>query len=229
MAPPNQTGEEIVVFDLDGTLLNTAPDLVRAVNHVLEMTGGSPIDVNVMSPFISLGGRAMIKAGLEMCKLDSSDAQVEKLFPLFVAYYRKNIAIETQPFDGLIDELNRLEALGYRLAVCTNKLEALALPLLKALELDERFHAITGRDTFPVYKPDPRHLLGTIARAGGDPTRAVMVGDSITDVKTAKAAGIPVVGVTFGYSDVPIIELGCDAVISHYDQMPDALKELAKL
>ncbi|MEO1608491.1 MAG: phosphoglycolate phosphatase [Pseudomonadota bacterium] len=215
-----------IVFDLDGTLLDTAPDLINAVNHVLEMEGGRPVDASVLRPVISGGGRALLKSGLQKNGLDYSEAELSRLLEHFIAHYRENIAVLSKPFPGLIAELDRLAVLGCKLCVCTNKLEELAWPLLAALELTERFDAITGRDTFPVYKPDPRHLLGTIARCGGDPTHAVMLGDSNTDVKTAKAAGIPVIGVTFGYTDIPIAELGCDAVISHYDQLPDALAGL---
>ena len=217
-----------IVFDLDGTLLDTAPDLIAAVNHIIQMAGGAPVDVQSMRPMISFGGREMIKAGLIRNRLNASDDELHRLMPQFLGYYRENIAVSTQPFPGLLEEIDRLAGLGYKLAVCTNKLEALAMPLLAALDLSGRFDAITGRDTFPVHKPDPRHLLGTIARAGGDPARAVMIGDSNTDVQTAKAAGIPVVGVTFGYTDIPITELDCDAVISHYDQLSDALEGIIR-
>ncbi len=213
-----------VVFDLDGTLLDTAPDLIAAVNHIIQIAGGKPIDAEHLRPIISLGGREMIKEGLKHNGLNHSDDELYRRLPQFIAYYRENIAVLTKPFPGLLQKLDRLAALGCKLAVCTNKLESLALSLLTQPELANRFDAITGRDTFPVYKPDPRHLLGTIARTGGDPTQAIMIGDSNTDVKTAKAAGIPVVGVTFGYTDTPITELGCDAVISHYNQLANALE-----
>jgi len=222
----NTGNSPTIVFDLDGTLLDTAPDLILAVNKVLEQVGCRPVEVSAMRPVISLGGREMIKFGLQQNGLAHSDAQLSELYLQFVAYYRENIAVETKPFPGLLSELDRLAGLGCRLAVCTNKLYALAWPLLAEMKLTERFNTVTGRDTFPVYKPDPRHLLATIARAGGKSDNAVMIGDSNTDVKTAKAAGIPVVGVTFGYTDVPITQLGCDAVISHYDQLPDALEQV---
>jgi phosphoglycolate phosphatase len=212
-----------VVFDLDGTLFETAPDLIAAVNHTLALAGGEPVAVEEMRPVVSFGGREMIRAGLKQNAMNADDAAVDELFPEFVAYYSRNIAVHTRPFPGLLAELDRLADSGRKLAVCTNKLEGLTWPLLSALGLDKRFAAVTGRDTFPVCKPDPRHLLGTIAKAGGDPTNAVMIGDSNTDVKTAKAAGIPVVGVTFGYTDIPITELGCDGVISHYDELAGTL------
>ncbi len=217
----------IVVFDLDGTLFDTAPDLIAAVNHAVALAGGVPAAPDVLRPVVSFGGREMIRAGLKLSGLDHADPAVDELFPEFVHYYSRNIAVHTVPFPGLLPELDRLQARGVLLAVCTNKLAGLTWPLLAELGLNHRFGAVTGRDSFPVHKPDPRHLLGTIARAGGNPTRAVMIGDSNTDVLTAKSAGVPVVGVTFGYTDVPVSELDCDAVISHYDQLASALPTLA--
>jgi phosphoglycolate phosphatase len=125
-----------------------------------------------------------------------------------------------------VEALDALEGRGYRLAVCTNKVEAHSRLLLEALGVAGRFAAICGRDTFASFKPDPRHLTLTIAQAGGDPARAVMVGDSRTDIATAKAAGIPVVAVTFGYTDTPVEELEPDIVIDHYDRLADAIARL---
>ncbi|MEM7749609.1 MAG: HAD-IA family hydrolase [Pseudomonadota bacterium] len=216
----------IVVFDLDGTLLDTAPDLIAAVNSVVIAAGGEAVDEDWMRPNVSFGGREMIRRGLVAQDIKHTDEELVALFTKFVAYYSENISAKTQPFPGLLDELARLRGLGIKLAVCTNKLEGLTWPLLEQMAMAHWFAAVTGRDTFPVYKPDPRHLLGAIAKAGGDPSRAVMIGDSNTDIKTAKAAGIPVVAVTFGYTDVPVTELGPDRVISHYDQLQSALDEL---
>ncbi len=215
-----------VVFDLDGTLLDTAPDLISAVNQTLALAGGTPVRADILRPVVSFGGREMIRTGLDRSGLDTSDQAVDALFQSFLEHYGGHFAIETVPFPGLFDALDGLLEGGAGLAVCTNKIEALTWPLLEAFDLAARFSAVTGRDTFPVCKPDPRHLLGTIAKAGGDPTRAVMIGDSNTDVQTAKAAGIPVVGVTFGYTDVPITDLGCNAVVSHYGDLLEVVAEL---
>ena len=215
-----------VVFDLDGTLLDTAPDLIAAVNHVVVAAGGSAAPPELLRPAVSFGGREMIRAALRHAGLGCDDAAVDAAFPAFIDRYSSHMAVHTAPFPGLLDQLDRFGSAGIAMAVCTNKLEGLTTPLLEALDLSSHFKAVAGRDTFPVHKPDPRHLLGTISRAGGAPTRAVMIGDSLTDIRTAKSAGVPVIGVTFGYTDVPVTELGCDAVISHYDQLPDALAEL---
>lgn len=216
----------IVVFDLDGTLLDTAPDLVVAVNSVIVAAGGTAIEEDWMRPNVSFGGREMIRRGLVAQNIEHTEDDLGRLFHAFVAYYSANISAKTQPFPGLEAELARLRDNEIKMAVCTNKLEGLTWPLLEQMDMAHWFDAVTGRDTFPVCKPDPRHLLGAIARAGGDPTRAVMIGDSNTDIKTAKAAGILVVAVTFGYTDVPVTELGPDRVISHYDQLKPALDEL---
>ena len=215
-----------LVFDLDGTLIDTAPDLIHAANHAMTLAGLPAVSPAIVRPAISHGARVMITTALAHHQAERSEAEVDALFEGFLAYYADNIAVESRPFPALLDRLTSYAGRGATLAVCTNKREGLSRQLLGALDLDHRFAAIAGRDTFAVCKPDPEHLLGTIRLAGGTPGRAVMVGDSNTDILTAKAAGIPVIGVTFGYTDVPVTALGCDAVISHYDEMDAALARL---
>ena len=147
---------------------------------------------------------------------------------LFVAHYGEHIADRSRPFPGVEVELNRLATAGYRLAVCTNKLEWLSKRLIDALELSDRFAAICGPDTFGVQKPDPRILRSTIARVGGEPARAIMVGDSITDIRTARAASVPIIAVDFGYTDVPITTLGPDRIISAFAELPEAIVSLVE-
>ena len=223
---PGRAPPPIVVFDLDGTLLDTAPDLITAVSSVVIAAGGTAVDEDWMRPNVSFGGREMIRRGLNAQAIEYSESELDSWFKQFVASYSAKISDKTQPFPGLFDELTRLRDNGVKLAVCTNKLEGLTWPLLEQMEMAHWFAAVTGRDTFPVHKPDPRHLLGAIARAGGDPTRAAMIGDSNADILTARRAGIPSVGVTFGYTDVPMADLGPDRIISHYDQLKSALDEL---
>lgn len=220
----NDLDGQTIVFDLDGTLIDTAPDLIAAVNHVLEARGLEALSDADLRPEISFGGRHMIEVGLKRRGGSTSAHEVDGLFQTFIGYYSRNIAVHSRPFPGLLDELDRLSAAGATLAVCTNKQEGLARQLLDELELTSRFAALTGRDTFAVHKPHAGHLLGTVEKAGGRLDAAIMVGDSATDVNTARAAGVPVIGVTFGYTDVPITELACDAVISHYAEFPDALR-----
>ena len=140
-----------------------------------------------------------------------------------LAYYEANIAVSSQPFPGLVELLDRAGAAGVRLAVCTNKREHLSLKLLSELGLLDRFAAVCGRDTFEVCKPHPDHLTGAITRATGRRERAVMVGDSDTDVQTARAAKVPIIGVSFGYTEVPMATLGPDALIDRYDEFEAAL------
>jgi phosphoglycolate phosphatase len=135
-------------------------------------------------------------------------------------YYGANLTQFSRPFDGVTACLNDFRARGYHLAVCTNKSEVLARRVLENLRLAEYFVAILGGDTLSVKKPDPTHIIETVRRAGGDPAFAIMVGDSDADIKAAKAANIPVIGVTFGYSPVPISDLGPDQVIAHYRELP---------
>ncbi len=215
-----------IAFDLDGTLVETAPDLVRATNHVLAHAGLAPVAAGELRGSISFGSRAMIEHALKLHRQTFSAAEVDRLQERFLAHYANNIATESHPYPGLERALSHIAARGARLVVCTNKQEGLSRKLLDALQLTHHFDAIAGRDTFPVYKPHPGHLTGAIRLAGGDPAHAVMVGDSDTDIKTARAAGIPVIGVPFGYSDVPIHALAPDIVIDHYDDLERALEWL---
>jgi phosphoglycolate phosphatase len=215
-----------LVFDLDGTLVDTAPDLIRAANHVLASEGLPAIAGNELRPAISFGARQMLATGLKVHGIRRSEAELDGLLDRFLAFYEANIAVESRPFPGVLEVLDHFRAEGALIAVCTNKREQLSRQLLGELGLAPRFRAIAGRDTFAVCKPHPDHLLGAIRLAGGDPRRAVMVGDSDTDIQTAKAARIPIVGVTFGYTDVPVTKLGADAVIDDYTEFRPALARL---
>lgn len=212
-----------LVFDLDGTLVDTAPDLVGATNHVLAGLGLAPRPQAELRPWISFGARRMIVEALAASGEGRSEREVDHLLERFLDHYVENIAVLSRPFAGAVDALHALRGRGARLAVCTNKREALAIKLLDLLGLSAMFAAIAGRDTFPVCKPHPDHLLGTIQRAGGTRSRAVMIGDSGVDVATARAAGIAFVGVGFGYTDTPIRQLGPDETIDCYTELEAAL------
>jgi phosphoglycolate phosphatase len=215
-----------LVFDLDGTLVDTAPDLIAATNHVMARLGRASAAEDVVRPQVSHGALAMIRAAIGPEAETWPEEQLYPLFEQFIAYYQANIAVESRPFPGLIAALDRAEASGHRLAVCTNKRESLARQLLSSLGMEARFAAIAGRDTFAVYKPDPGHLTGTIALANGDPSRAILIGDSGVDVATAKAAGIPVIAVSFGYSAPPVATFDPDHIIHHYDDFDAAVLAL---
>ena len=217
-----------IAFDLDGTLVETAPDLIRATNHVLGLIGEAPVPPAEIRPSISFGGRAMVVKALEIRQARLTEAEIDGLVEHFLAHYAENIAVESHPFPGLEAALDHLAAAGARLAVCTNKREGMSRLLLETLGLAGRFAAIAGRDTFPVYKPHPDHLTGAIRLAGGDPRFAVMVGDSNTDLLTARAAGVPVIGVPFGYTDIPMRDLGPDALLEHYDDLAATIQRVRR-
>ncbi|MCL4766381.1 MAG: phosphoglycolate phosphatase [Hyphomicrobiaceae bacterium] len=212
-----------LVFDLDGTLIDTAPDLIHAANHVLASRGLEPVAAERLKPEISFGARHIIAAGLRIRGVAFTEPELDAMLDRFLEFYADNMAVESRPFDGLLAALEGCLGEGATLAVCTNKREGLSRLLLEQLGLMRLFRAIAGRDTFPVCKPHPGHLLGAIRLAGGDPGRAVMVGDSEVDVSTAKAARIPIIGVTFGYTHIPVTELGTDAVIDGYGELRAAL------
>jgi phosphoglycolate phosphatase len=213
----------LAVFDLDGTLADTAPDLAATLNVILASEGLPAVPLAEARQMIGHGARVMIERGMEAAGREVTPAKLDELYRLFLIHYADHLCVETRLFPGVLDALDRLEDQGFRFAVCTNKIEAHSVKLLEALGIARRFAAICGRDTFRYIKPDPRHLTLTIRQADGLASHAVMVGDSRTDIVTAQAAGVPVVAVPFGYTDVPIRSLGPDAVIEHFDQLPAAI------
>lgn len=218
--------QQTVVFDLDGTLIDTAPDLILATNHVLAGAGFEPASNEFLRPLISYGTRVMIAESVKHQGDVIAEDRLDALFNKLIDFYGANIANESKPFPGLIGVLDALRARGTAIAICTNKREDMAHLLMAELGLSSYFKAITGRDTFPVCKPDPEHLFGAIRLAGGSARHSVLVGDSTTDHATAKAAAVPFIGVTFGYTDIPIAELDCEATISHYADFLSALDDV---
>lgn len=216
----------IVVFDLDGTLVDTAPDLVATLNAILAREGLPSVDYEAARNFVGGGARLMVERGFATAGRTIPTAAVDGFTRDFLDYYAAHIADRSEPFPGVEPVLDTLAERGYRLAVCTNKVEKLSVVLLEALGLAKRFSAICGADTFGVIKPDPEILHRTIARAGATGGGAVMVGDSITDIDTARAAGIPVVAVDFGYTDTPVATMAPDRIISHFADLPEAVTAL---
>lgn len=216
-----------LVFDLDGTLVDTAPDLIDTLNVILARHQVATVDYAKARALIGGGVKPLIERALASRRL--SAAEIDAIFQQYLEHYVAHIADRSRPYPGVTDALDLLARRGYRLAVCTNKLEGLAVRLLEALGLKDRFAAICGPDTFGVRKPDPAILRGTLTRAGGRAERALMVGDSGTDVVTARAAGVPVVLVGFGYTEIPVSELGADRIITHFDALPAAVDELIAL
>ncbi|QRM45272.1 HAD family hydrolase [Rhizobium sp. BG4] len=212
----------LVVFDLDGTLLDTHADLINSLNHTIASIGLAPVSYDDLTHLVGHGAKVMIERA---CKLHGHPLTEDESGPLlqrFIAHYSSTMPGHTKPYPGLIAAMDTLKANGFTLAVCTNKLESLARTLIDALGLTHYFAAITGGDTFPVRKPDARHLLGTIEKAGGTPERSIMVGDSFNDIAVAKNAAVASIGVPFGYSDVPIESLEPTRIIQHFDELtPD--------
>jgi phosphoglycolate phosphatase len=215
-----------IVYDLDGTLADTAEDLVATLNWLLARDGLKPIKVESAGSLVGAGARALIKRGFAASGKSLDPPTLEALFTDYLEYYNAHIADRTKLYPGVDKTLATIARSGWRQAVCTNKVEISAKLLIARLGVAERFAFVCGQDTFGVGKPDPKPLLKTIAASGGASDRAIMVGDSTTDIKTARAAGLPVIAVDFGYSDVPVAELGPDRVISHFDQLPEACAEL---
>jgi phosphoglycolate phosphatase len=220
------TSVRTVVFDLDGTLVDTAPDLIKALNFVLDREGLPPIPLHSARNMIGAGARRMIERGLEAEGRVATPADITRLTADFIDYYAAHIADGSRPFEGLEDALDDLASRGYQFAVCTNKLEWLSKRLLDQLGLSPRFAAICGADTFGVSKPDPVILQQTVARAGGQLASTVMVGDAGPDVGVARRAGVPVVCVEFGYTDVPVADLKPDLLIGHMRDLPAAVESL---
>ena len=218
----------LLVFDLDGTLVDTADDLIATLNVILADEGIRTMTRAEAGSLLGAGVRAMIARGFALVDRTIEAEHLDRLFDRFIPLYTRSIAVHSRPFPGVVATLDRFEAAGWRLAVCTNKLEGLSRLLLGELGLADRFAAICGGDTFAVKKPDAGHLLGTIARAGGVRERAVMVGDSGTDVKAARNAEVPVVAVTFGYTDAPVETYGPDVVIDRFDQLWEAVAGLGR-
>ncbi len=209
----------IVVFDLDGTLVDTAPDLLDSLNHTLDAGGVARTDVAGFRQFVGHGGRVMIERAYQAQRRDFAAGEHDRLFALFLEHYGANIPGQSKPYPGVVEALDRFRDAGYLLAVCTNKTEDLSKRLLVGVGISGYFAAVCGQDTFAFRKPDPRHLTETILLAGGNPDRAVMVGDSRTDIDTAKAAGIPVVAVDFGYTDRHVREFEPSRIISHFNEL----------
>jgi phosphoglycolate phosphatase len=222
------TSRRFVVFDLDGTLVDTAPDLINALNFILAREGLAPVPMHAARNMIGAGARKLLERGLELEGRTISLAELDRLTGDFISHYAEHIADVSRPFDGLEAALDDLTSQGYRFAVCTNKLEWLSKRLLDRLNLSPRFAAICGADTFGVSKPDPAILRQTVARAGSELSSAIMVGDAGPDVGVARRAGVPVICVSFGYTEVPVADLKPDRVIDHMRELRGAVESLAR-
>lgn len=214
---------DVVVFDLDGTLADTGPDLAAALNHALARLGRPLVPPDQVRHLVGHGGRALLRGDLARSG-GADEALVEQGFCFFGGHYAANICAGTTAYPGLEPALDALRARGVRTAICTNKPERLTHLLSEALGWAGRFDAVVGGDTLPVRKPDPAPLHAAIARAGGG--RAAFVGDSAVDADTARAAGVPFVAADFGFSEPGGALLGADAVIAGYGELVGVLERL---
>jgi phosphoglycolate phosphatase len=215
----------ILVFDLDGTFAHTAPDLLDSLNYCLAQVDLPNVDPKDLMRFVGHGGKVMIERALAARGRTIDPEQLDKMMAGFLMHYVDNMPGKTAPYPGVLDAMQRFTEAGYIHAICTNKFEGMSKTLLNGLALADQFEVICGQDTFAWKKPDARHLLETIKAAGGDQENAVMIGDSVTDIDTAKAAGIPVIAVDFGYSDRPVAEYEPSHIISHFDELTLPLVE----
>jgi phosphoglycolate phosphatase len=218
-----------IVFDLDGTLVDTAPDLIGALNHVLTLHGRETLAPEMVRKVVGFGAAVTIERGTALTGgIPAADTRA-KMLEQFLAYYTDHISDHSRPFEGVEDCLKRLQGGGFILGLCTNKPEALSRKLLAQLKLDHYFSSLLGGDSLPVRKPNPTHVIETIRRAGGQIPYGVMIGDSSADIDAARSANIASIAVSFGYSDRPVADLNADRVVHHFDELDKAIDEVLTL
>jgi phosphoglycolate phosphatase len=223
---PGSLDGATVALDLDGTLVDSAPDLVGSLNTVLSEQRLPTLTLAQARVMVGRGARALIEHGFSAAGVELAPGETRPLVTRFIEVYRERIALESRPFDGVEQALTELADAGAALCVCTNKFTDLSVALLEDLDLARFFAAIVGPDAAPAPKPDGRHLVAAVEAAGGRIERSVMVGDSASDVGAARAAGAPSIVVTFGYTEIAPAELGGDCLIAHYSELPPLVERL---
>ncbi len=213
-----------VTFDLDGTLIDTAPDLVRALNVCMTGSGVKQINTTQVRALIGQGARALIERAFAQGGVTPNSSDVDARLAHFLEDYSANIAQKSRVFDGAITCLDTLSEAGARLSICTNKPEALTLKVLQAFDLTRCFDAIMCPENVSAKKPDAAHVLAAIAPAA--PDQSIMIGDSIADLNSARAARIPIILMSHGYSDPPVSELGADLVLDHFSDLCSSITDL---
>lgn len=221
-----ELADATIVFDLDGTLVDSAPDLVRALNATLDLEGLPHTKLEHVRRMVGRGARAIIERAAEFHGVNFGPDRLDQLMGAFVEIYRADIASATRPYPGIIEALGQLASMGAKLSVCTNKRTELSHQLLDALDLSKWFSAVVGADAVTDRKPHPEHYRAAVARAGGTVRRSVMIGDTSIDVGAARAAGAPVVVVGFGYCDADADQLGADAILDRYSDLTPICRRL---
>jgi len=219
-----------IVFDLDGTLVETAPDLHAALNHTLAQKQLAPVSLASIRMMIGDGAKALIRKGLAQNQAEIDEEEIDlDLWPTFLEHYLANITRLSAPFDTCRETLQTLQSRGANLTVCTNKAQHLAEQVLTGLDLEKYFSATVGGDALAFKKPDGRHIIETVRKGGGNPARAIMVGDAWTDERAARDAELPFVFVSFGYGSLSNQPYDRLRSIDHWQTMQQALSELARL
>ena len=218
---------EALIFDLDGTLVDTAPDLIQATNHVLQSIGRRPLSYKEFRGFVGHGAMNLIERGTLATGAAVDADSLKRLHRDFLDYYGANISAHSKVFEGIPALLDEAQSRGLKLGVCTNKVESLSYKLLSELGIAKLFEAIVGGDTLPIMKPDPAPYREVAKRLGVDASRTIMFGDSETDIRTAQNTGVPVIAVSFGYTTHPVETFAPTHIINHFDEAwPIVLKYL---
>ncbi len=218
----------MIVFDLDGTLVETAPDLHRATNEIMRQEGLAEVDLPKIRAFVGQGAKALIKRGAALSDVTFSEEKLDQLTQQFIDIYQSDIAAKSYLYKNVEAALDALESEGAQFCVCTNKKTHLAIKLLETLNIAERFKSIVGADAATHKKPHQQHYLQAIEEAKGNPQKSIMIGDSISDVGAARNAGAPVVIVSFGYTDIAPRDLGPDAIIDNYSELVDTIRSIVE-
>ncbi len=223
---PDPGGARVLLCDLDGTLIDSAPDLAAAVGELLARRGRPPLTVEAIKTMIGDGVPKLIERAFAATGGAPQGDELAVLVSRYMPLYESRMTELTRPYPGAIEALRTLKRAGWRLAVCTNKPERASREIVSSLGLGGLIEAIAGGDTYPVKKPHPGHILRLLAAMDAAPSRAVMLGDSGNDIQAARAAALPVIAVSHGYGTVPAHDLGADRVIAHFDELPGALADL---
>jgi phosphoglycolate phosphatase len=214
-----------VVFDLDGTLADTSGDLLAAANACFrDMGEGDVLEAARDAGTALRGGRAMLRLGMERMGRTADDPLIDEYYDALLYHYARDIDTHTKLYEGAMDSVAELKLRGYLVGICTNKPEGLAHELLTRLGIRDDFGSMLGADTLPVRKPDPEHLFETVRRAGGNPAQSLLVGDTVTDRDTSKAAGVPSILVTFGPAGEDMAALAPEALLDRYADLPDMVE-----
>ena len=225
---PDRPGRrDTLLFDLDGTLVDTAPDLTNALNLLLRENGRAPLPLRQVVSMVGDGARKLVERGFDVTG-GIAEKRLDPLLQRFLEIYTRDVAVESRPYEDVPDTLARLRAAGWRMAVCTNKPQRASEALLSALDLERYMDAIVGGDSVSAKKPDPRHVLETLARLRATNNQAVMVGDSMNDVTAAHEAGVATVCVSYGYCRTAPEALGAQCLIHRFADLPAALRSLAE-